>query len=230
MSGYPSPILHQRCLIDSAQRGDEVAFRRLIEPHRRPLHAHCRRSLGSVHDADDALQETLLRAWRGLPRFDGRSPLRSWLYRIATNVCRDALKRRAGAVIPIGITPGSEDEPAERDPVLSPAARYEQRETVELAVAAVLEHLAPGQRAALVLSDVLGFSAREAADVLETTPTSVYSATQRARRKVEERLPARGEQRPPRDPVLKEDVERYMRAIDEADVPAIVTMLSEDAA
>src|SRR5215212_8408803 len=157
MSGYPSPILQQRCLIDSAQRGHKVAFRRLIEPHRRQLHAHCRRSLGSVHDADDALQETLLRAWRGLPRFDGRSPLRSWLYRIATNVCRDAIKRRASAVVPIGIGPGADDGPAEPASVLSPAARYEQRESVELAVAAAVQHLPPGPRAALVLSDVLGF-------------------------------------------------------------------------
>jgi len=229
MSVYPSPVLHHRLLLDSARRGDEVAFRRLIEPHRAKLHAHCRRRLGSVHDADDALQETLLRAWRGLAGFDGRSPLRPWLYQIATNVCRDALKRRASAVIPVAIAPGDDDEPADRATVLSPAARYEQRETVELAVTAALQHLAPGQRAALVLSDVLGFSAREAADVLETTPTSVYSATQRARKVVDERLPARADQPAPGNPCLKIRVDRYMRAIDQADVPAIVTMLSEDA-
>ena len=224
--------IHQQRLIDSARRGDEAAFSRLIEPHRLKLHALCRRTLGSVHDADDALQETLLRAWRGLPGFDGRSPLRPWLYRIATNVCRDALKRRAGAVMPIAISPGDDDEPPEPDRALSPAARYEQRETVELAVSAALRHLAPGQRAALVLSDVLGYSAREAAEVLETTPTSVYSATQRARKVVDERLPARGDEPTPDslgDPCLKAVVDRYMRAIDQADVPAIVTMLSEDA-
>src|SRR4051812_1551915 len=111
MSGYPSPVLHHRLLLDSARRGDEVAFRRLIEPHRAKLHAHCRRQLGSVHDADDALQETLLRAWRGLRGFDGRSALRPWLYRIATNVCRDSLKRRAVAITPIAIAPGDDDEP-----------------------------------------------------------------------------------------------------------------------
>jgi RNA polymerase sigma-70 factor, ECF subfamily len=229
MPGSVESLLHQQHLIDQARRGDEVAFRRLIEPHRRRLHAHCRRTLNSTHDAEDALQETLLRAWRGLPGFDGRSALRPWLYRIATNVCRDALKRRASASVPVGIAPGDEDEPAERDVVLSPAARYEQRETVEQAVAAALQHLAPGQRAALVLSDVLGFTAREAADVLETTPTSVYSATQRARKVVDERLPARADQRVTGDANLKANVDRYMRAIDEADVPAIVEMLSEDA-
>jgi RNA polymerase sigma-70 factor (ECF subfamily) len=229
MSAYPSPVLQQRLLLDAARRGDETAFRRLIEPHRPKLHAHCRRRLGSVHDADDALQETLLRAWRGMHGFDGRSALRPWLYQIATNVCRDALKRRSTAVLPIAIAPGDDDEPADRATVLSPAARYEQRETVELAVTAALQHLAPGQRAALVLSDVLGFSAREAADVLETTPTSIYSATQRARKVVDERLPERGDQAAPDDASLKQSVERYMRAIDQADVPAIVTMLSEDA-
>jgi len=232
MPGSVESLLNQQHLIDRARRGDEVAFRGLIEPHRLKLQAHCRRTLGSVHDADDALQETLLRAWRGLRGFDGRSALRPWLYRIATNVCRDALKRRASAMVPVAMTPGDDEERGELDTGLSPAARYEQRESVELAVAAAVQHLAPGQRAALVLSDVLGFSAREAADVLETTPTSVYSATQRARKVVDERLPARGDQPIPGtsgDPCLKAVVDRYMRAIDQAGVGAIVTMLSEDA-
>ena len=217
-------------LVVAARAGDERAFVELTSPHRAALHVHCYRLLGSLHDADDALQETLLRAWRGLAGFDGRSPLRPWLYQIATNVCRDAHKRRASAVMPVAIAPGDDDEPPDRATVLAPAARYEQRETVELAVTAALQHLAPGQRAALVLSDVLGFSAREAADVLDTTPTSVYSATQRARKVVDERLPARADQPAPGNPCLKIRVDRYMRAIDQADVPAIVTMLSEDAA
>src|SRR5215213_10662284 len=99
----------EHALVAAARRGDEAAYRALVERHRGELHAHAYRMLGSIHDAEDAMQDALLRAWRGLPRFDGRSPLRSWLYRIATNVCRDAIKRRASAVLPIGIAPGSED-------------------------------------------------------------------------------------------------------------------------
>jgi len=226
MSGHV--VIHQQQLLHAARNGDEAAFRRLIEPHRAELHARCQRMLGSSHDADDALQDTLLRAWRGLPGFDGRGSLRPWLHRIARNACIDAIKRRSNGAAPVAIGP-DEAEVAEPDGVLSPAARYEQRETVELAVAAALQHLPAGQRAALVLSDVLDFSAREAADVLETTPTSVYSALQRARKGVVERLPARSEQARPRSDRLKASVDRYMRAIDSGDVDAIVSMLSEDA-
>ena len=229
MSGHV--VIHEQRLLHDARNGDEAAFRRLIEPHRAELHARCQRMLGSSHDADDALQDTLLRAWRGLPGFDGRGALRPWLHRIARNACIDALKRRASAVTPIAITP-NDDEMAVPDGKLSPAARYEQRETVELAVAAAVQHLPAGQRAALVLSDVLDFSAREAADVLETTPTSVYSALQRARKGVDARLPSRSDQPAvgaSGDDRLKAKVERYMRAIDRADVDAIVELLSEEA-
>lgn len=228
MSGYV--VIHEQRLLHDARNGDEAAFRRLIEPHRSDLHARCARMLNSSHDADDALQDTLLRAWRGLPGFDGRGALRPWLHRIARNACIDALKRRSNAVAPIAITPNDE-EMAAPDGVLSPAAHYEQRETVELAVAAV-QHLPASQRAALVLSDVLDFSAREAADVLETTPTSVYSALQRARKGVDARLPSRSDQPAvgtSGDDRLKAQVDRYMRAIDRADVDAIVELLSEDA-
>ena len=222
---------HCRELLAAARRGDEAAFRRLIEPHRAQLHAQCLGMLGSVYDADDALQETLLRAWRGLRGFDGRGALRPWLHRIARNACLDVLKRRSNTVPPVAIAPGEEEVPAS-DPVLSPAARYEQRESVELAVIAALQHLPATQRAALVLSDVLGFSAREVADLLDTTPTSVYSATQRARKAVCERLPAPTEQparQSLRDGGLKASADRYMSAIDRADVDEIVSLLSEDA-
>jgi RNA polymerase sigma-70 factor, ECF subfamily len=229
MSGHV--VIHEQRLLHDARNGDEAAFRRLIEPHRADLHARCRRMLGSAYDADDALQDTLLRAWRGLPGFDGRGALRPWLHRIARNACIDLLKRRSNAAASIAIAPDDEDLPAP-DGALSPAARYEQRETVELAVAAAVQHLPASQRAALVLSDVLDFSAREAADVLETTPTSVYSALQRARKGVDTRLPSRSDQPAPStsgDDRLKAKVARYMHAIDHADVDAIVEMLSEDA-
>jgi RNA polymerase sigma-70 factor (ECF subfamily) len=214
-----------------ARAGDETAFRKLIEPHREQLRAHCLRMLGSPHDADDALQETLLRAWRGLDRFDGRSGLRPWVHRIARNACLDALKRRANGHPPIAIAPG-EDGVADPDPVMSTAASYEQRESVELAVAAAVQHLPGNQRAALVLGDVLGFTARESADLLDTTPASVYSAAQRARKVVDQRLLAQTEQPAPSssgDARLKAIVERYMSAIDRADVDEIVSLLSEGA-
>src|SRR6185436_1735633 len=192
----------------------EEDFRLLVEGHRRELHAHCYRMLGSLHDAEDALQETLLRAWRGLPAFGGRAPLRAWLYRIATNACLDAISRRSRRVLPIDYGPSSTPSSGNGEPLLesvwiepypdeavglpdgyaAPEARYEQREAVELAFIASLQHLPATQRAVLILRDVLGFSAREVADTLETTVVSVNSALQRARRSVEERLPERSQQ------------------------------------
>jgi RNA polymerase sigma-70 factor (ECF subfamily) len=224
-------VIHERRLLRAARGGDERAFRRLIEPHREQLRAHCLRMLGSVHDADDAVQETLLRAWRGLDRFDGRSGLRPWLHRIARNACLDMLKRRSKGLPPIAIAP-DDDHASAPDPVISTAASYEQRESVELAVAAAVQHLPGTQRAALVLGDVLGFTARESADLLDTTPASVYSAAQRARKVVDQRLPPPTEQPAPStsgDARLKAVVERYMRAIERADVDEIVSLLSEDA-
>src|SRR5262245_37667385 len=167
---------------------DEAAFRRLVEPHRGELHAHCYRMLGSVHDAEDALQEALLRAWRGLEGFEGRSSLRSWLYRIATNTCLDSIARRPKRVLPaeypaadpagvIGeplvestwIEPYADEAIGVEDGRAAPEARYEQREAVELAFIAALQHLPGTQRAVLILRDVLGFSAKEAAEALDTT-------------------------------------------------------------
>jgi RNA polymerase sigma-70 factor (ECF subfamily) len=236
----------------AARDGDEGAFRRLVDPHRNELHAHCYRMLGSVHDAEDALQEALLRAWRGLGKFEGRSSLRSWLYRIATNTCLDAIARRPKRVLPVDF-PASDpaDGPGEplvestwvepyadeafgvEDGFAAPEARYEQREAVELAFIAALQHLPANQRAVLIMREVLGFSARESAEVLETSTASVNSALQRARVSVEERLPERSQQATLRtlgDDEIREIVESYMEAWEREDVDTVVSMLTEDAA
>src|ERR671916_704566 len=161
-----------------AKAGDDESFHRLVAPLRRELQAHCYRMMGSLHDAEDALQDALLRAWGGLPRFEGRSSPGSWLYRIATNACLDAIARRPKRVLPIDYGPPSApgDHPGGplddsvwiepypdahlglEDGYASPDARYEQREAVELAFIAALQHLPARQRAVLILRDVLGFS------------------------------------------------------------------------
>src|SRR5690349_9340846 len=211
-------------------------YEALVEPHRRELQAHCYRMLGSVHDAEDALQEALVRAWKALDRFEGRSSTRSWLYRIATNTCLDAIARR----------PAKRELPIDRDPDEAPLtetvwlepypddpdAAYEQRESVELAFIAALQHLPANQRAVLILREVLGFSAKEVAEMLETTPASVNSAMQRARASVDERLPAQSQQETLRsldDDEIRELVERYVEAWNRGDVDAVVAMLAEEA-
>ena len=237
-------------LVDAARRGDEGAFRRLVEPQHRDVHAHCYRMLGSVHDADDALQEALLRAWRGLGRFESRSSLRSWLYRIATNVCLDALKKRSKRVLPMDYGPAADihDSPGKELPMsvwvepypdaqlglvdgyTAPEARYERRESVELAFIAALQHLPPRQRAVLILREVLGFSAREVARTLETTVASVNSSLQRARVGIDERLPEQSQQATLRslgDVRVRELVERFVDAWDRGDVDTMVSMLAE---
>jgi RNA polymerase sigma-70 factor (ECF subfamily) len=242
----------ERELLGAARDGDPDAYRRLVEPHRRELHAHCYRMLGSVHDAEDALQDALLRAWRGLPRFEGRSSLRSWLYRITTNACLTAAARRPKRVLPIDHGPPAdphdhagaplvdsvwvEPYPDERlgleDGGAAPEARYERRESVELAFVAALQHLPPNQRAALILREVLGFSGQEIADALETTVAAVNSALQRARKAVDERMPERSQQATLRalgDQRLREVVEGYMDAMGRGDVDAVVAMLAQDA-
>jgi RNA polymerase sigma-70 factor, ECF subfamily len=252
-SGRAGAGVNERQLLEAARAGEEHAFARLAEPHRRALHAHCYRMLGSVHDAEDALQETLLRAWRGLASFEGRSSLRSWLYTIATNACLRALERRPKRVLPIDYAPAAdphdrlgeplvesvwvEPYPDERlgleDGLVSPEARYEQRESVELAFIAALQHLPARQRAVLILREVLGFSAREVADVLETTPPGVDSALQRAHKAVDERLPERSQQAVLRsldDQGVREIVDRFVDAWERADVDAVVAMLASDGA
>ena len=242
----------ERRVLDAARGGDEDAFGRLVEPHRAELHAHCYRILGSIHDAEDALQETMLRAWRGLPRFQEGRSLRPWLYRIATNVCLDSIAKRPKRVLPLDhglavdadagpgkplaetlwLEPYPDDALDLPDGYAAPEARYAQRESVELAFVAALQHLSARQRAVLVLREVLGFSAREVAESLETTAASVNSLLQRARRTVEERLPAQSQQETLRslgDDRLRDVVGRYVEAWESRNVEALRALLVEDA-
>ena len=252
MASTDSTRQEQR-LLDAARGGDEGAFRLLLEPHRSELHAHCYRMLGSLHDADDALQDVMLRSWRGLPRFGGRSSLRSWLYTIATNACLNAIERRPKRVLPIDYGPaaGSGTEPGAplaetvwvepypdeivgvEDGYASPEARYERRESVELAFIAALQHLPARQRAVLILREVLGFSAREVAESLETSVASVNSALQRARKSLDDRLPEQSQQATLRslgDEGVRDLVERFVDAFEGGEVDAILALLTEDVA
>ena len=236
-------------MLDAARGGDEEAFRRLVDGQRAALHSRCYRMLGSFHDAEDALQETMLRAWRGLPRYQGRSALGTWLHRIATNVCIDAIGRRARGAPPIGnggpIEAGRWHKSG-REPVRSPLfdgqgaeegaarpeARYEQREAVEIAFVAALEHLSARQRAVLVLREGLDFSAREVAEILGTTVVATNSALQRARRAFDQRLPERSERAASSslaDARLRDRVQRFVNAFERRDLGAILAILAEDA-
>ena len=238
-------------LLEAARQGDEAAYGDLVGPRRAELHAHCYRMLGSVHDAEDALQDTLLRAWRGLPRFEGRSSVRSWLYRIATNTCIDALARRPARMLPLDHSPASDAHDGPGTPLVesiwiepypderlglaqeatAPEARYAMRESVELAFIAAGQHLPPRQRAVLILREVLGFSAAEVAEELDTTAASVNSALQRARAAIDDRLPDESQQAVARalgDDELREIVDRYVEAWERGDVDAVVGMLADD--
>jgi RNA polymerase sigma-70 factor, ECF subfamily len=217
-------------LVAAARGGAEDAFGLLVEPHCPALRAHCYRMLGSLQDADDALQDALLRAWRGLSRFDGRSSLRRWLYRITTNACLDELARRSRRVLPIDY--GARGDFDADDGLLlglesgcaAPESRCEQREVLELAVAAAL-HLPARQRAALVLREVLGFSAQEVSESLGTTVASVNSALQRARTAVDQQRRETSQQATMRslgDARVRETVEGFVDAFERGDVNAIV--------
>ena len=242
----------ERNLLNAARGGDEQAFGKLVAPYREELEAHCYRMLGSAPDAEDALQDALLGAWRGLSRFEGRSSLRSWLYAITTNACLKAIQRRPKRVLPIDYGPASDphDRPAEpliesvwvdpypdehllfEDDSAKPEVRYEQRESVELAFIAALQHLTARQRAVLILRDVLGFSARETAEALETKPTSVDSVLQRAHKTVDARLPEQSQQATLRalgDEDVRGIVNGYMEAWERADVDTVVAMLADGA-
>ncbi len=252
MAVRPSSSTQEHDLLDAARAGDEAAFRRIVEEHRAELHAHCYRMLGSVHDAEDALQEALLRAWRGLAEFGSRSSLRTWLYRIATNVCLDSLARRQKRTLPadygpqafstgdigqplvesVWVEPYPDEEVGVPDGYAAPEARYEQREAVELAFIAALQHLSATQRAVLVLCEVLGYSAREVSESLETTVASVNSTLQRARKAVDERLPDQSQQTTLRsldDARARKLVEAYVDAWARGDVDAVAALLTEDA-
>jgi RNA polymerase sigma-70 factor, ECF subfamily len=232
-----------------ARDGDDAAFTRLVEPLRRELHAHCYGMLGSAHDADDALQDGLLRAWRGLATFEGRSSLRSWLYSVVTHTCLDSVRGRGRRALPVDLGPSSErvvvgaaprnevswlgpyPDATLADGPLGPDARYEQREAVELAFVAALQHLPGNQRAALLLFEVLGFTAAEIATMMDTSVASVNSALQRARRIVAEKVPSRTQQQTLRqldDARLRAIVSGYAAALEQGDADALIALLTED--
>jgi RNA polymerase sigma-70 factor (TIGR02960 family) len=238
----------QRLLLRATQ-GDEAAFRELTDSYRRELQFHCYRILGSMPDAEDALQETMLSAWRGLRGFEERSSLRAWLYRIATNRCLDALRdpgRRPPAAPEPPFEPPATTRLAEStwlepypdallegivDASPGPDARYETRETVELAFIAALQELPPRQRAALLLRDVLGFRAGEVADMLGTSGDSVKSALKRARATINRLHPAPGRERAPLPDSAEERqlVRRFSDAWVADDIDSVVALLTDDA-
>lgn len=222
-------------LLTRARSGDDVAFDELVQPHRRELQAHCYRILGSVADAEDAFQESLTAAWNGLAGFEGRASFRTWLYRIATGRCLNMLRAsrrshptRLGEVL--WLEPYADALLAEvPDPTAGPEARYEQRETISLAFITALQLLPPRQRAALILTDVLDFSAREVADMLDTTEHAIYGAVKRARATLARQLP--NAEPPPLPNSLDEQqvLDRLVRAWEECDTNALVALLTEDA-
>jgi RNA polymerase sigma-70 factor (ECF subfamily) len=236
--------------VAAARGGDEDSFRRAIEPFWAELHAHCYRLLASKFDADDALQDALLRAWRGLERFDQTRPLRPWLYKIATNVCLDILGQRQRRILPFDATPGAMsngDAPlpesawispypdqllGAREGYASPEARFEQREAVELAFVAALQHLPARQRAILVLRDVLGFSVDEIVENLDSTVASVNSALQRARHTLGGLLPDRSQTETLRvlgDHGVRDLARRFVDAFENGDVEGVIALLDGDA-
>ena len=237
-------------LIARARAGDDEAFRQLIDPYRRELLVHCYRFLGSVQDAEDALQETLLAAWQGLGGFEARASVRTWLYRVATNRCLKALRsssRRPRMSAPTaGFDPPEPTRLGEvvwlepypdvlleglTDTAPGPEARYEAKQAISLAFVTAVQLLPPRQRAVLILRDVLGFRAGEVADILESTEESVTSALKRARAALRRQLPPSGAQQPPPPPnsaAEQELIERLTRAFETSDVDGVVALLTDD--
>jgi RNA polymerase sigma-70 factor (TIGR02960 family) len=237
-------------LIARARAGDEEAFRQLIDPYRRELHVYCYRILGSPQDAEDALQETLLAAWQGLGGFEGRASVRTWLYRIATSRCLNALRSASRRPPMSWRTPDVDPpEPTRLGEVLwlepcpdvllegladsapGPEARYEAMEAISLAFVTALQLLPPRQRAVLILRDVLGFRAGEAAQILDSTEESVTSALKRARATAQRRLAPSADREPPPPPdsaTEQELVARLTRAYERGDVDGVIALLTED--
>jgi RNA polymerase sigma-70 factor (ECF subfamily) len=236
-------------LIDRARSGDQAAFEELVGPYRREMQVHCYRFLGSVADAEDALQETLTAAWRGLRGFEGRASIRTWLYKIATRRCLNMVRsarRRPPADLPVvDVEPPEPTRLGEvvwlepypdvlladlPDATAGPEARYEAREAVSLAFVTAMQLLPPRQRATLVLRDVLAFSAREVAEILETTEQSVNSALKRARAALAREAPVPDQPPPaPNSPVEQDLLNRLVRAFEGGDVDAIVALMTDDA-
>jgi RNA polymerase sigma-70 factor, ECF subfamily len=233
---------------------EATEFSALAERYRRPLLVHCYRMLGSVEDAEDLVQETLLRAWRSRASFEGRALFRTWLYRIATNACLNALERSPRRVLPRDVAPPASGEPRPEPPwrpeiawlqplpdrLLEPAAPSEAepdamvvtRETIELAYLAALQHLPPRQRAILILRDALDWSARETATLLDTSVASVNSALQRARATLRAELPATAQEKPPvSDPTAEQRrlLDRFIAAFEQSDNEALIALLRDDA-
>ena len=236
-------------LIERARAGDGEAFRELTEPYRRELQVHCYRMLGSVQDAEDAVQDTLLAAWQGLGGFEERASVRTWLYRIATNRCLNTLRSasrrparewnvpgvvppeptRLGEVVWLEPFPDSLLEGVTGMPP-SPEARYEQAEAVSLAFVTALQVLPPRQVAVLILRDVLGFHATEVAEMLDSTVESVTSALKRARASLERQRPPAGGEPPPASGSAAEDAitAKFTAAWESADIDALVALLTDD--
>jgi len=236
-------------VLTRARAGDDEAFRELVDPYQTELQVHCYRMLGSAQDAEDALQETMLAAWQGLAGFAERASMRTWLYRIATRRCLNALRTRRRR--PAGSWPRPGTSPPEPtrlgevtwlepypdvflaglpDTAPGPEARYEAREAISLAFVTALQLLPPRQRAVLILRDVLGFAAREAAQLLDTTEESVTSALKRARGTLQHQLPpAAGEPPPaPGSPAEQDLLARLTRAFENGDVTGLVSLLTDD--
>ena len=235
-------------LIELARQGDQNAFERLIDPYRRELLLHCYRIFGSVADAEDAMQETMLAAWRGLPRFEGRSSLRTWLYRIATNcslnILRSARRRPAGTLPALEVEPPDPTRLGEvvwlepfpdvllegvPDSAAGPEGRYESREVISLAFVTALQLLPPRQRAVLILRDVLDFSAKQVAGMLDSTEESVTSALKRARATIAHELPQPVGAPTPDSTEERELLDRLVKCFEASDVDGIVALLTEDA-
>jgi RNA polymerase sigma-70 factor, ECF subfamily len=235
--------------LSAALAGDQEAFASLTEPFRKELLAHCYRMLGSLEDAEDQVQETILRAWRRLETYQGRASLRAWLYKIATNACLDVLERRPRRSLPpdrsAPSSPSSPPDPEVNEPVwiepfpddllapleAGPEARYESLESISFAFMIALQELPPRQRCALILGDVLDWQAAEIAGVLEVSVSAVNSLLHRARSTLKGHYPVHPAAQPmPADERQKKLLERYVHAWETADVEAIVLMLTEDAA